>query len=272
MSRYEETLDISDIIIEKNVSDFAGIIETEYIKKIDRVISDIETRTTAEVAVITLKTLGEASIDKAALKLFNKFGFGKKEENNGILLLISTDDNQFRIEIGLGLEKIINKSLRKNLIENLITPNFKKKHFGPTIFKFIKKISASITRSQISNLSIISWLSGILSLIFAAAGIFSSSVITLTSFPEIEKIGVLALLLVKTCGPAVLLGLAAIITGTKDILEEDEEINENRNISRSIMGIIFGVAVLVIIAAMFFFFPVFVDFIAGLFMLTTGNY
>ncbi|MCD4670371.1 MAG: TPM domain-containing protein [Actinomycetia bacterium] len=271
MNRYEETLNIDDIDIRRNISDFAGIIEAEYIEKIDRVISDIEARTTAEIAVVTLRTLGEISIDDAATRLFNKFGVGKKEENNGVLLLISTEDNQFRIEIGWGLESIINERLEKELVEKLMPPNFKKMHFGPAILKFTKKIFARIKRSEISNLSIVSWLSGILSLIFGVSGIFSSIVIALTSFPDITEPGIVASLFTKTCIPAVLLGMVSIIFSIADLLIDDDIIR-NRKISKSIMGMIFGLAALVIIAAIFFFFPLVVDFVADLFSLPTGNY
>ena len=65
---------IDDINIQQNVSDFAGLIEPGYEQKIDNIIVDIEARTTAEVAVITLDTLEGMSIDDAAYKLFNEFG------------------------------------------------------------------------------------------------------------------------------------------------------------------------------------------------------
>lgn len=271
MNRYEETLDIDDINIQRNISDFAGIIEAEYIEKIDRVINGIEARTSAEIAIVTLKTPGKISIDEAATRLFNKFGIGKKEENNGVLLLISTENNQFRIEIGWGLENIISEKLKKELVEKLMPPNFKRKNFGPAILMFTKKISARLKRSQFSNLSIVSWLSGILSMIFGAAGIFSSIVIALNTFPDITRPGVLALLFTKTCIPAVLLGLVSIVFAIADFSIPDD-VRENRKISRSVMGMIFGLAALVIIAAIFFFFPLVVDFIAGLFSLPTGNY
>jgi len=130
---------IEDINIEHNVSDFAGIIEPGFEGRIDSVIAGIEARTTAEVAVITLDTLEGMSIDDAAFKLFNKFGVGKKKENNGVLLLISSHDGQFRIEIGLGLENIIDEKMQKDLVDRIMGPQFKREHFGPAILKFLKK-------------------------------------------------------------------------------------------------------------------------------------
>lgn len=263
---------IDDIDIKKNVNDFANIIEPGYEEKIDKVIVDIEARTTAEVAVVTMESIEGMSIDDAAYRLFNKFGIGKKKENNGILLLISKKDGKFRFELGLGLEKIIGSSMRKALVDKIMSPDFKSRHFGPAILKFLKSVSARIKRSRMSNISLVSWLTGILSLIFTAAGIFSSLVITFTSFPDIENSGVLILLFVKTCIPAVLLSLAAIIAAITDFSIDLGIIREERIISRSISGIIMGAAALIIIFIIYFFFTAVSDFIAGLLSLPTAGY
>jgi len=165
--------DLSSIDIEDNVSDFAGIIDSRYIKKIDKVIRDIECRTTIEVAVVTIDSLKGEPIDEFALRLFNKFGVGKENINNGILILLSKDDNQFRIEVGLGLEKIVTDDLLKNLKQNFIMPSFKQKKFGKGILKFVDAVSDKVSEGWFSRLSIASLTAGII------VGIYS--VITLIS-------------------------------------------------------------------------------------------
>jgi uncharacterized membrane protein YgcG len=264
--------DIDKIDIQQNVSDFAKIIEPGFEQKIHDVIVDIEARTTAEVAVITLDSLEGMSIDNAANKLFNKFGIGKKIINNGVLLLISCKDGEFRFELGYGLEDMIDEKMRKALIEKIMGPEFKKEHFGPAILKFLKKVRARISRSRMSNLSLVSWLTGILSLVFAAAGIFSSLVIALTSFPEIERPGPLLLLFVKTCIPAMLLGLASIVLAIIDFSLDFGIPREERIISKSISGIIMGVLAITAIFAAFYFFPQLADIFAAAFSLPTSAY
>ena len=157
--------DLKSIDIKQNVSDFAGIIEDSYIEKIDSYIQDIEEKTTLEIAIVTLKSLGGRPIDEFALEIFNKFGVGKKNNNNGILLLISAGDSKFRIEIGIGLEDILSDRFNDNLANKVISPGFHNNRAGPSILKFVKKISSRIREKGFSNLAIVSWLSGILSLI-----------------------------------------------------------------------------------------------------------
>ena len=138
--------DLGHIDIKKNVSDFAGIIENSYIEKIDRYIRDIEEETSVEIAVVTVKSLEGRPIDEVALELFNKFGVGKKNDNNGILLLISKGDSKFRIEIGIGLEKILSDRFNDNLANKVISPGLRNNRTGPSILKFVKKISSRIRK------------------------------------------------------------------------------------------------------------------------------
>ena len=264
--------DLKSIDIKQNVSDFAGIIESSDIEKIDSYIQDIEEKTSVEIAIITVKSLEGRPIDEVALELFNKFGVGKKDDNNGILLLISTGDSKFRIEIGIGLEKILSDRFNDNLANKVISPGLHNNKTGPSILKFVKKISSKIIEKGFSNLAKVSWLSGILSLIFGLAGIFFSAVIALISNIDINGFSSVLLLFSKTSIPAVVLGLTAIIFGTIDLIKEEEYLGKETYSSKSIAGIIMGAASIVFVTIIFFIFPAFINFLAVAFSLSSGSY
>ncbi len=265
--------DLKSIDIYQNVSDFAGIIDDSYVEKIDSYIQDIEEKTTVEIAVVTVKSLEGRPIDEVALELFNKFGVGKKDDNNGILLLISSGDSEFRIEIGIGLEKILSDRFNDDLANKVISPGFHNKRIGPSILKFVKKISSKIKEKGSSNSAIVSWLSGILSLIFGLAGIFSASILALRSINiDLNRFSSVLLLFSKTASPAIILGLTAIIFGTADLIKEEEYLGRETYSSKSIAGIIMGVAAIVFITIVFFIFPAFINFLAEAFSLSSGSY
>lgn len=272
MKDHKEKIDLSHIDIEQNISDFAHIIERDYIEKIDRSIKSIEDMTSVEIAIITIDTLEGRPIDEVALELFNKFGIGKRDYNNGILLLVSKEENQFRIEIGIGLEGILSDKFNDALANKVISPGFYKKQYGSSILKFVGKLSSRIRVKGFSNLSIVSWLSGVLSLIFGLAGIFSSSVLALTSYIDINRLSSLLVLFLKTTSPAIALALAAIVCGTLDLIREEDYPGGKRYSSRSITGIILGVATLVLVTIIFFIFGAFVLFLADAFSLSSGSY
>lgn len=272
MDNNGEVKDLNHIDIYNNINDYAGIIEEEFIEKIDRSIKSIEDITSVEIAIVTVESLEGRPIDEVALELFNKFGVGKKDYNNGILLLVSKDENQFRIEIGIGLEDILSDKFNDALANKVISLGFHKKQYGYSILKFVGRISSRIRIKGFSNLSIVSWLSGILSLIFGLAGIFSSSVLVLTDYIDINRLSSLLVLFLKTTSPAIALALAAIICGTLDLAGEDGYLGGQRYSSRSITGIILGVATLILVAIIFFMFGEFVLFLADAFSLSSGSY
>ena len=64
----------------------------------------IEDQTTAQVAVLTIETIGERTIEEFANEAFRQFGIGSEKEDNGVLLVIAMNERKIRIEVGYGLE------------------------------------------------------------------------------------------------------------------------------------------------------------------------
>ena len=57
-----------------------------------------------------------------ALEIFNENGIWQKGKNNGLLLVISTEEKKIRIMTGKGLEWIYSESWCRNLIETKLRP------------------------------------------------------------------------------------------------------------------------------------------------------
>jgi len=259
--------DLSSIDIEDNVSDFAGIIDSRYIKKIDKVIRDIECRTTIEVAVVTIDSLKGEPIDEFALRLFNKFGVGKENINNGILILLSKDDNQFRIEVGLGLEKIVTDDLLKNLKQNFIMPSFKQKKFGKGILKFVDAVSDKVSEGWFSRLSIASLTAGIIVGIYSVITLISLFILYLGDKHGVYPYGASVVrgleslmasavwwiyfsvwnLIIFISAPA----LIAIICGIIDLLHIKAGISDKVRRKLDVAGIVLGLSPVIVIGTFF---------------------
>ena len=267
----EAQMDLENINIQKNVNDFALIIEEGCEAKIDKIIDDIERKTLMEIAVVTVNSLNGKSIDEMALTLFNKFGIGKKEENNGILLLIAKDENQYRLEVGLGIEEIMDKETVKKLTENIIVPNFRKGVYAQAILKLVKKIAGKVSLSRFSNISNISLATGIIAIFLTIAAIL----ITLgAAFMNIPNIGSLTLPVFYTLTflPAIIASVIAAICGIVDISIISAKDIRTRKITRSITGIILAVIGMASFTLILIYLQPVLDFLAGLFLLSSGSY
>ena len=69
---------------------------------------EVDVRTTAEIAILIVNTTLPSGIDRFVSDTFAANGIGKAGEDNGVLLVVSTDELRWRIEVGYGLEGILN--------------------------------------------------------------------------------------------------------------------------------------------------------------------
>lgn len=114
------------------VSDYAGIVPQPERQAIELLATEVESKTSAEIAVVTIPNLPEdyGSIKQYAVDLFADWGIGKKGKDNGLLFLVSFAERKIRIEVGYGLEGIIPDGLTGRIIRNEITPRFKNGRYG----------------------------------------------------------------------------------------------------------------------------------------------
>jgi|GEM_PF-5633869 len=111
------------------VHDFAQILSNETRDQVERDIVAVKQATQAEVAVVTVVSLDGMNIDEYANKLFNRWGIGTKNANNGILFITAINERRTRIEVGYGLERLITDRLSGEILDNYVIPKFKAGRF-----------------------------------------------------------------------------------------------------------------------------------------------
>src|SRR6201987_3478038 len=78
------------------VSDFAGVLSPGGKAQITALCGEVEQKTHAQIAVVTVKTLDGQPIEDFANTLFEKWGIGPKKSGHGVLILIVVDDRKSR--------------------------------------------------------------------------------------------------------------------------------------------------------------------------------
>lgn len=126
------------------VNDYANILSGETKDKLTALSAEIERKTTSQLAVLTVDTTMPFDIETYSVKLFEKWGIGQKDKNNGVLILVATKDRTIRIEIGYGLEGAIPDALAKNTIEKFMLPFFKKGDYNKGVLQAAAVISKLI--------------------------------------------------------------------------------------------------------------------------------
>ena len=107
------------------VSDEAGVISEHNQQKLEALLQNFEKNSTIEIAIATTNNLAGDTIEGYAVKIFEKWGIGKKGKDNGILFLIAPKDRKVRFEIGYGLEGTVNDALAGKILDKAVMPAFR---------------------------------------------------------------------------------------------------------------------------------------------------
>ena len=98
------------------VNDFAGKLALPDRQALENRLRDYESTTSNEVAVVIVESLDGESVDAYANRLFNAWGVGKKERNNGVMLLWAPAERKVRLEVGRGLEDAIPNTAAADIV------------------------------------------------------------------------------------------------------------------------------------------------------------
>ncbi len=130
------------------VNDYTSTLTEEWKTKTEQLTASVERQTSCEIAVAVIDSLNGISVEEYAVRLFNKWGVGKKDKDNGALLLIAMADHKLRIEVGYGLEGTITDLEVKEIIDNVIVPRFKENDYNSGIYNGVVAIANKIYEEE----------------------------------------------------------------------------------------------------------------------------
>jgi uncharacterized protein len=93
--------------------------------RLDDMLAALDERTSAQIAVAVVDTIGDSYIEEYAVKMFERWGVGQKGKDNGVLLVVAMSERKIRIEVGYGLEGAVTDAESKFIIDEIIAPLFK---------------------------------------------------------------------------------------------------------------------------------------------------
>jgi uncharacterized protein len=127
----------------QRVIDETNTLSRDELQTLESSLDQFERETSNQVVVLMIPSLQGESIEDYSLRVAEKNKFGKKERNNGVLLLIAKEDRKLRIEVGYGLEGALTDALSSQIIRHEITPQFGKGDYYAGISAGVEAIIAA---------------------------------------------------------------------------------------------------------------------------------
>jgi uncharacterized protein len=107
------------------VHDFTGTLTPDQKEALESKLVAFDESTSTQIAVVIIPSLNGNEVADFNVKLFRAWGVGNKKTNNGVVLLIAKDDHKLNITTGYGVEGPLPDITCKEIIDEIIVPQFK---------------------------------------------------------------------------------------------------------------------------------------------------
>ena len=124
------------------VVDTAGVLSAPVEASLERELSAYSLRTTNQVAVLVVRSLDGQTIEDYATALFNSWGIGQRDKDNGVLVLVAVDDRQDRIEVGTGLEDVVTEHRAQLILDNVMRPALRQEDYAAAVTRGERAVRA----------------------------------------------------------------------------------------------------------------------------------
>jgi uncharacterized protein len=113
------------------VNDFDRIFNAQERTSLDSMVKAFEKESTVEISIVTIDSswCRPEGFDSLAMAVHNQWGIGKKDKDNGVLILICRAYRKIRINTGYGIESRMTNAEAKRIIEEEIVPEFREGKF-----------------------------------------------------------------------------------------------------------------------------------------------
>ena len=94
----------------------------------------------AQIVVVTVNSTGRDAIDDYAYELFNSWGIGDAAKDNGFLLVLAIDDDDYYARTGSGLDRRFSASTIKEYYDDYLERDFAAKRYEEGVRKFYEAV------------------------------------------------------------------------------------------------------------------------------------
>jgi len=111
------------------VTDLTGTLTAEQRQALETRLAEFEARKGAQIAVLIVPTTLPETIEQYARRVLDEWKLGRKDIDDGALLLVAMKDRKLRIETQYGLEGVMPDAIAKRIIDEIVTPRFRQQDF-----------------------------------------------------------------------------------------------------------------------------------------------
>lgn len=107
------------------VTDLTNTLSPDQKSALESRLAAFEREKGSQIAVLLVPSTQPETIEQYGIRVVDNWKLGRKGIDDGILVLMATQDREVRIEVGYGLEGVIPDVTAKRVIEEIMIPRFR---------------------------------------------------------------------------------------------------------------------------------------------------
>lgn len=126
------------------VTDQVGVLQAEQQAALESRLVALEQEKGSQIAVLIVATTQPETIEQYSIRVAENWQLGRKGVDDGLLILLATNDRTMRIEVGYGLEGVIPDAIAKRVIAEIMTPYFRQGDFYGGLDAAVTQLAALV--------------------------------------------------------------------------------------------------------------------------------
>ena len=111
------------------VTDETGTLTDEQKATLEQTLANFEAKKGAQIAVVIVPTTEPETIEQYSIRVAEQWKLGRKNVDDGALLIVAKNDRTLRIEVGYGLEGALTDAASHRIVDEIIVPRFRQGDF-----------------------------------------------------------------------------------------------------------------------------------------------
>lgn len=131
------------------INDYAGLLTPDDAAKIRSLFEQLQAGQGIEAVVVTVESISaydqpNQTIEGFATGLFNTWGIGDANRNNGVLIVLSVSDRAVRIELGSGYSRAYDAKMQ-TIIDEYMVPQFRQGNYSRGLYQGSQALADDLT-------------------------------------------------------------------------------------------------------------------------------
>ena len=121
--------DVAVPALKTRITDLTGTLTAQQTRQLDSQLASLEQRKGAQVVVLMLPATQPEDIADYATRVFDQWKIGRKNVDDGVLVVVAKEDHRAMVETGYGLEGAIPDAAASRIIREYMSPKFRVNDF-----------------------------------------------------------------------------------------------------------------------------------------------